>query len=150
MAAKVVKVDTDTLRRWLEMAEGDQGELAGDVRAVLAPLFAKPQAPKKRPAVSAMDFVSLGREILGERFVTPERLSSGWIGKVTTMLRNGGVSGTMEAVELLEHCATWVRGPILADTIAAKSGSWLALARARNRPTTTGDDRVRAPMELEV
>ena len=147
MAKRKVSVEPETLARWLEMAEGESGALAEDLRTVLSPLFAK---TVKRPGVAAMDFVVLGREILGERFVTPERLSGAWIGKVSVMLRNGGVEGTMEAVELLNHCASWVKGPILADVVAAKSGAWLAMARAQNKPTTAGDQRNRAPMELEV
>ena len=146
-AVRTPKVAAEVLRRWLEMAEGESGALAEDLRATLTPLFAK---TVKRPVVAVVDFVALGREILGARFVTPDVMTGAWFAKVTSMLRNGGVEGTMEAVELLNYCATWMKGPYLADSIAGRSGAWLAMARAQNKPTTTGDQRNRAPMELEV
>ncbi len=142
-----VAVDPETLRRWLELAEGESGPLADDVRAILTPLCATATKPR---VVPVQDFIALGKDILGDRFVLPERISAGWCAKTTSMLRTGGITGTMEAVELLEHCASWMKVPYAADAIAGKSGSWLATARATNRHRTTGENRIRAPMELEV
>lgn len=147
--SKFVRIAREDARRLVELAETHDNEgLADAVMALLAPLAVR--TPRKPTVVSAKDFIEAGNEILGDKFVTPDVPGATWYARLVAGLKAGGVVDRASAEVLLRNVASWATGPIQATTIAAKSGEWLPMARAKGKAASAADDRYARPLDMEV
>lgn len=138
MSAASLRLPIDVAARWLDLANGDPAALVEEVRGFLSPKLSVPEPVVKRPVVAVSTFVALAKAALGDLVVTPTTLTPGWYAKMTRLLRQGGVEDRDAAAMLVTHVAGWAQYNISIDMLAAKSGEWLAMARARQKSANTG------------
>ncbi len=92
----------------------------------------------------AARFVDIARAEMGSMVVLPNTQTVTWFAKIGSGLKNGGCLGDDDMRLLCQHVMTWLKTPILLDTLAAKSGSWLPMAKATHK-----DGKVHMPGKLK-